>query len=81
MAKYLMVNPNNEEFKSLMERIAEAIRTGDEKMTAEVKADFAEYDTLIYYNSERDEVRVVVKDSPYVDFPVSRFTTLEYKKK
>ena len=64
-----------------MKRIAEAVRTGNEKQIAEVKADFAKYDTLVYYNAEVDQFRVVVKDCPYVDFPVSRFTELEYKKK
>ena len=80
MAKQLIINPNNEEFVKLMKRIAKAVRTGDEKASAEVKADFAEYDALVYYNSELDQLRIVIKDHPHVDFPVSRFTDLEYKR-
>lgn len=81
MSKQLLVNPNDETFSRLMRSIAEAIRTGDDKLTAEVKAEFAEYDTTLFYNAESDEIRILVQDSPPIDFPVSRFTDISLTKK
>lgn len=76
MSKQLLINPNNPTFATLMKKVAKAIRTGDEKLTAQVKAEFAEYDTTLFYNAERDEIRVLVTDCPPIDFPVSQFTDL-----
>ena len=81
MSKQLLVNPNDETFSSLMRSIATAIRTGDDKLTAEIKAEFAEYDTTLFYNGETDTIRVLVKDCPPVDFPVSRFSDISLAKK
>jgi hypothetical protein len=80
MSKKIIVNPYNETFAKLMRSLAKAIRTGDEKLTAEVKAEFAEYDTTLFYNAERDEIRILVKDCPPVDFPVSQFSDIVPKK-
>ena len=73
MAKLLIVNPNNAEFRNLMVRLARAIRNKDTQDLAQIKIDFSEYDTSILYNASRDEIRVIVKDCPFVDFPVSKF--------
>ena len=79
MSKTLIVNPNDETFANLMRKICKAIRTGDDKLTAETKAEFAESDANLFYNAERDEVRVLIKDCPPVDFPVSQFTDIAAK--
>jgi hypothetical protein len=80
MSKKILINPNDETFANLMRDLSKAIRTGDDKLIAKVKAEFAEADTTLFYNAERDEIRVIVKDCPYVDFPVSQFTDIEPNK-
>ncbi len=79
MSKQLIVNPNDETFANLMRQICKAIRTGDEELIKKVKAKFAEADADLFYNAERDEVRVLIKDCPPVDFPVSQFTDIAVK--
>lgn len=77
MSKQLIVNPNDETFAKLMRSVANAIRTGDVKLIAEIKAEFAKYDTTLFYNGQRDELRVLVRDCPFIDFPVSQFTDIK----
>ena len=79
MSKYIPVNTSDPEFLGLMQDLAKAIRTGDAELTKKVKDAFAEADFSVFYNAERDEIRVLRKDCPPVDFPVSRFTDLEVK--
>ncbi len=79
MTKTLLVNPNDETFAELMRKAAKAIRLGDEKLIEKIKKEFLEFDTTLFYNADHDEIRVVVKDCPYVDFPTSQFTDLEKK--
>lgn len=81
MSKQLLVNPYDETFSRLMRSLAKAIRTGDEKLTTEIKAEFAEYDTSPFYNAEIDQIRILVKDCPPVDFPVSQFSDILKKLK
>lgn len=76
MSKYIPVNTSNPEFLGLMQDIAKAIRTGDAKLTEKVKKQFAEADFTVFYNAETDEVRVLRKDCPPIDFAVSRFTDI-----
>lgn len=73
MSKQLIVNPNDDTFARLMRGAAKAIRTDDAKLIAKIKAEFAEYDTNLFYSADRDEIRVLVKDCPFVDFPVTQF--------
>ena len=80
MSKQIIVNPNDEEFAGLMKDLAKAIRSGDDKLLEKSKKEFAEYDTTLFYNSESDEVRILVKDCPPIDFPVSQFTDIPVKK-
>ena len=81
MSKYIPVNTSDSEFLGLMQDIAKAIRTGDTKLAEKAKKVFAEANYSIFYNSERDEIRVLLKDGPPIDFAVSRFTSLGLKKK
>jgi hypothetical protein len=76
MSKFIKINPNDDTFAKLMRDIAKAIRTGDEKLTEKVKIEFADADISLFYNTERDEIRVLRKDCPAIDFPVSQFTEL-----
>ena len=76
MFKKLIVNPNDETFAKLMKDLAKAIRTEDDVLIDKVKAKFVEYDTSVFYNKNSDQIRVLVKDCPPIDFLVSRFTDL-----
>ncbi|MFA5460167.1 MAG: hypothetical protein WC283_02480 [Candidatus Paceibacterota bacterium] len=76
MSKKLIVNPNDETFAKLMKDLAKAIRTEDDVLIDKVKAKFVEYDTSVFYNKNSDQIRVLVKDCPPIDFLVSQFTDL-----
>jgi hypothetical protein len=76
MSKNLIVNPNDETFAKLMKNLAKAIRSEDEVLIAEIKTKFAAYDTTIFYNANSDQIRILVKDCPPVDFFVNQFTDL-----
>ena len=76
MSKYIPVNTSDPEFLGLMQDLAKAIRTGDAELTKKVKETFAEANYSIFYNAERDEIRVLLKDGPPIDFEVSRFTKI-----
>ena len=76
MTKFIIINPNDDTFAKLMRGIAKAIRTGDKKLIEKVKASFAEADISLFYNTERDEIRVLRKDCPPIDFAVSQFSDL-----
>ncbi len=76
MSKYLPVNTGDPEFLGLMQDLAKAIRTGDGELTEKVKESFAEANYSVFYNAETDEIRVLLKDGPPIDFEVSRFTDI-----
>jgi hypothetical protein len=80
MSKQLIVNPNDETFAKLMKSLAKAIRAEDDKLIAELKEEFAEYDTTLFYNVNSDQIRILIKDCPPIDFPVSQFTDIKLKK-
>jgi len=80
MSKNLIVNPNDETFAKLMRSLAKAIRTEDEKLIAKLKMEFAEYDTSIFYNTNSDQIRVLIKDCPPIDFFVNQFTDIKLEK-
>ena len=73
MSKFIIINPNDETFSGLMREITLAIRNGDVDAIAKVKAVFAKADIELFYNTDRDEIRVLRKDCPFVDFPLSQF--------
>jgi hypothetical protein len=76
MSKYIPVNTSDPEFLGLMQGVTKAIRTGDAELMKKIKAAFAEADFSVFYNAETDEVRVLRKDCPPIDFAVSRFTDI-----
>lgn len=76
MSKNLIVNPNDETFAKLMKNLAKAIRAEDDTLIARVKTKFAEYNTSIFYNANSDQIRILVKDCPPIDFFVNQFTNL-----
>lgn len=80
MSKNLIVNPNDETFAKLMKSLAKAIRTKDEKLIDKLKIEFSEYDTSIFYNTNSDQIRVLVKDCPPIDFFVNQFTDIKLEK-
>ena len=80
MAKYIPIHPNDDTFKRLMKGVANALRTGNAKLLESVKKEFAESYIDLFYKKESDIVRLVRKDSPPIDFPVSRWTSLPIKK-
>jgi hypothetical protein len=73
--KYIPVDPYNSDFRRLMQGTAKAIRTGKKELLDAVKKEFAEAEPPInlFYNQETDQIRVVTKDGPPIDFPVSQF--------
>jgi len=74
------IHPNDSTFKRLMQEAAKALRTGNAKLLAKVKKEFATDYISLFYNKETDVIRVLRKDAPPIDFPVSRYTGLPKKK-
>jgi len=81
MAKYIPIHPKDKTFVGLMENAAKALRTGNKKLLGKVKKEFAEANIKLFYNQETDFIRVLKKDAPAIDFPVSQFSTLPEKAK
>jgi hypothetical protein len=79
MSKYIPINTADPEFLSLMQNIAKAIRTGNTKLAEETKKKFAEADFTVFYNAETEEIRVIRKDCPPIDFKADRFTDIASK--
>lgn len=80
MAKYIPVHPNDSTFKRLMKNAAKALRTDNKKLLEKVKKEFSEVNISLFYNKDKDVVRVLRKDSPPIDFSVSQWTDLPKKK-
>lgn len=74
------IHPNNDAFKRLMQEAAKALRTGNAKLLDKVKKEFATGNISLFYNKETDVIRVLKKDAPPIDFPVSGWTKLPLKK-
>ena len=79
MTKYIPIHPHNETFAGLMKGAAKALRTGDNKLLEKVKKEFAEANISLFYNKDSDIIRVLKKDAPPIDFPVSRWSGLPKK--
>jgi len=73
MAKYIPIHPKDETFVSLMQTAVKGLRTGNDKLLDKAKKEFAKADISLFYNKETDIVRVLQKDCPPIDFPVSQF--------
>ena len=81
MVKYIPIHPNDSTFVGLMKDAAKALRTGSTKLLEKVKKEFAEADINLFYNQETDIIRVLKKDAPPIDFPVSQWSKLPKKVK
>ena len=73
------IHPHDTTFAGLMRGAAKALRTGDTKLLESVKKEFAEDYISLFYNKEQDTIRVLRKDAPPIDFPVSRWSSLPKK--
>ena len=80
MGKYIPIHPHDDTFKRLMLGATKALRTGNIKLLESVKKEFAESEINLFYSKESDSIRVIRKDSPPIDFPVSKWTSLPIKK-
>ena len=80
MTKKLMVNPHNETFVKLMKDLSKAIYTKDKKLIAKSKIAFSKYDTVIYYNTNSSQIRILVKECIPIDFPLNQFLDVSLKK-
>ena len=69
----IKIHPKDTYFVGLMRDTAKAIRTKDNALMKKVKAKFAKGDISLFYNKEPDTVRVLKKDAPPIDFPVSQW--------
>ena len=76
MARRIPIHPNDSTFVGLMKDAAKALRTGNKKLLEKVKKEFAEDYITLFYNNETDVIRVLRKDAPPIDFPVSQWTNL-----
>jgi hypothetical protein len=63
-----------------MKGAGQALRTGNNKLLEKVKKEFAKGSISLFYNKETDVIRVLKKDAPPIDFPVSGWTKLSIKK-
>jgi len=72
MAKYIPIHPNDETFVSLMKKAVKGLQ-GNNKLLTQAKKEFADADITLFYNKELDTIRVLRKDCPPIDFPVSQF--------
>ena len=72
MAKYIPIHPNDETFVSLMKKAVKGLH-GNAKLLTQAKKEFADADITLFYNKELDTIRVLRKDCPPIDFPVSQF--------
>ena len=73
---YIPIHPNDSTFAGLMRDAAKALRTGNSKLLEKVKEEFAGDNISLFYNSDTDVIRVLRKDAPPIDFPVSKWTSL-----
>ena len=74
------IHPHDDTFARLMRGAAKALRTGNAKLLGKVKKEFAGDEISLFYNKEQDIVRVLKKDAPPIDFPVSQWSSLAVKK-
>jgi len=74
------IHPNDSTFRRLMQEAAKALRTGNAKLLNKVKKEFATGSINLFYNKETDVIRVLKKDAPPIDFPVSKYSGLPKKK-
>ena len=75
------IHPHNDTFARLMRGAAKALRTGNTKLLERVKKEFAEDYISLFYNQEQDTIRVLRKDAPPIDFPVSQWSSILKKVK
>jgi len=71
--KNIPIHPNDETFVSLMKMVAHGIKEQNQDLINQAKAGFAEGNIDIFYNKETDQIRVILKDAPPVDFPLANF--------
>ena len=76
---HIPIHPNDSTFIRLMKGAAKAIRTGNKKLLNKVKKEFATGSINLFYNKGTDIIRVLKKDAPPIDFPVSQWTVIHKK--
>lgn len=67
------IHPRDKKFISLMQQTVFAIRTSDKELLDKVKKEFIEAEISLYYNKEKDVIRVVKQGGPPIDFEAKRF--------
>ena len=74
MAKNIPINPRDKVFAQLMRDVANGLRKDDKKLVEKAKSEFADADIKLFYNEERDLIRVLQQGRPPIDFEVSQWT-------
>jgi len=70
----IKINPLNEQFHSLMSKLAKSIRDGDTNEFNRIKSIFGEAGIVILYNKEYDVIKLIKKSpSISIDFKVTEF--------
>ena len=79
MVRKIPIHPKDATFIRLMKNAAKALRTNNGKLLENTKKEFAEDYISLFYNKEKDIIRVLRKDCPPIDFPVSEWTDMPKK--
>jgi hypothetical protein len=73
MARNIPIHPKDKTFVKLMKQVVFAIRTDDTDLIKKVKDEFAESSIHLYYNQEKDIIRVLKTGSSPIDFQATGF--------
>jgi len=74
------IHPKDDTFVKLMRIAADGIRKDNKVIINKAKSEFKKDSIDLFYNSEEDTIRVLRKDCPPIDFPVSHYSNLPKKK-
>jgi len=70
MAKYIPINPADEDFARLLRDVKKGILEKNKTLLEKAKAEFAEADISLFVNEEKGLVRVLQAGRPPIDFPL-----------
>ena len=71
--KYIKISKKNKFFVKWMKKAVAGLKPGKEKLLAQAKNEFNDANISLFYNKESKKIRVLQKDSPPIDFPISDF--------
>lgn len=72
--KNIPINSRDKNFAKLMGDVAKGLRKNDKKLVDKAKSEFADSDISLFYNEEKDLIRVLKQGRPPIDFEMSQWT-------